>query len=257
MGLSEEERANQRANRAQQRYRYFFEPLVELCGGSLKGHRVLDLGCNVGSWSLRAVEAGADFVLGVDGRDNHIEKANRRFKEAGIEADRYRFEQGNILALPPDPSFDIVLCLGVLYHVAKPVELFEVMAEAKLIVVDTEVSMLPGSAFEVGHEPITERTNAIDYELILWPTRQAVIDLASQFGFQCVPLALNLSDERRMTHYASRGRVAFICAKEIDLSRLPREAPPLRAQSGIRADLARLGRTVESKVKNRMHLGVR
>jgi 2-polyprenyl-3-methyl-5-hydroxy-6-metoxy-1,4-benzoquinol methylase len=57
----------ERANRHQQRYRYFFEPLVRLFGGSLKGHRVLDLGCNAGFWSLKAAEAGADFVLGVDG----------------------------------------------------------------------------------------------------------------------------------------------------------------------------------------------
>ncbi len=242
-----------RANRFHQRYRYFFEPLLGLCGGSLAGHRVLDLACNNGPWSLSAAEAGADFVLGVDGRDVHVEGANRRLKEAGIDANRYRFEQANILDLPADPSFDIVLCLGVLYHVAKPVELFEVMAEAKVIVIDTEVSMLPGSAFEVGHEPIDKRTNAIDYELILWPTRQAVIDLASQFGFQCVPLALTVSDERRMDRYVSGGRVAFICAKEIDLSHLPREAPPLSAKSGIRADLARLGRKVESKVTNRMH----
>ncbi len=131
---------------------------------------MLDLACNTGAWSLKAAEAGADFVLGVDGRDFHIEGANRRLAGAGIDKNRYRFEQGNILDLKADPSFDIVLCLGVLYHVAKPVELFEVMAEAKLIVIDTEVSMLPASAFEVGHEPITKRTNAIDYELILWPT---------------------------------------------------------------------------------------
>ncbi len=244
MGRSEEERAN----RFLQRYRYFFEPLVGLCGGSLSGHRVLDLACNTGPWSLSAAEAGADFVLGVDGRDFHIEAANRRFAEAGIDRDRYRFEVGNVFDLSPDPSFDIVLCLGLLYHVAKPVELFEVMAEAKLIVIDTAVSMLPGSAFAVGHEAITERTNAIDYELVFYPTRQAVIDLATQFGFQCVPLALTLSDERRMARFASGGRVAFICAKEMDLSHLPREAPPLQAQSGIRADLARLGR----KVANRM-----
>ncbi len=164
-----------------------------------------------------------------------------------IQADRCRFEQSDILDLKADPSFDIVLRLRILDHVAKPVELFEVIAEAKLIVIDTEVPMLPASAFEVGHEPLSERTNAIDYELILWPTRQAVVDLANQFGFTCVPLALVMSDERGMTRYAGGRRVAFICSKDMDLSHLPREAPPLHAQSGIKADLARLGRKVTNR----------
>ena len=52
--------------RHRERKRYFFEPVVDLFGGSLKGKRVLDLGCNAGFWSLNAAEAGADFVLGVD-----------------------------------------------------------------------------------------------------------------------------------------------------------------------------------------------
>jgi len=40
------------ANRHEQRKKYFFDPLVQLFGGSLAGKRVLDLGCNAGFWSL-------------------------------------------------------------------------------------------------------------------------------------------------------------------------------------------------------------
>src|SRR5260370_26902182 len=50
--------------RHEKRGRYFFDTLVRLCGGSLKGRRVLDLGCNAGWWSLKAIEAGCDFVAG-------------------------------------------------------------------------------------------------------------------------------------------------------------------------------------------------
>jgi len=56
------------------------EPLSELYGGSLKGKRVLDLGCNAGFWSLDALERGADFVLGLDGRRMHIDQANFVFE---------------------------------------------------------------------------------------------------------------------------------------------------------------------------------
>jgi SAM-dependent methyltransferase len=237
-------RDRDRANRHEQRSRYFFEPLVRLYGGSLKGHRVLDLACNAGFWSLKAIEAGADYVLGVDGRDIHIDHANLVFEAAGIDNDRYRFEEGNVLELSPDPTFDIVLCLGLLYHVAKPVDLFEVMAEAQMLVIDTEVSLLPGSAFEVGHEDLEDRKSAIDYELVLWPTRQAVMDLASQFDFKSVPLALTMSDRNGMAGYIGGHRLAFFCAKDMDLSGLPKETPPLLARSGIKADVARFGHSV-------------
>lgn len=210
-------------NRHQQRFRYFFEPLLELCGGSLEGRRVLDLGCNAGTWTLEALNAGADFVLGVDGRDVNIENAKAKIAEAGVDPSRYRFEVGNILDLAADPSFDVVLCLGVFYHVSKPVELFEVMRSARIVVIDTEVSLLPGSAFSVGREELDQNQNAVDYELVMWPTRQAVIDLAQQFGFECLCLALNMSDEQGMRGYTEGHRYAFMCAKGMDLSGLARQ----------------------------------
>src|SRR5438874_11343056 len=61
------------ANRHRQRRRYFFDALLHTCGGSLKGLRVLDLGCNAGFWSLAAIEGGCDLVYGVDGRAMHVE----------------------------------------------------------------------------------------------------------------------------------------------------------------------------------------
>ena len=123
----------------------------------------------------------------MDGRAIHIDHANLVFEAAGIEKDRYRFQLANVLELTSANGFDIALCLGLLYHVAKPVELFEAMvrAGAEIIVVDTEVSTLPGSLFQVMREPLHERTNAIDYEMVFYPTRQAVIDLASQFRVYC------------------------------------------------------------------------
>ena len=67
-------------NRHAQRRAYFFAPLTRLCGGSLAGKRVLDLGCNAGFWSLAAIDAGADLVVGIDGRQMHIDQANLVFE---------------------------------------------------------------------------------------------------------------------------------------------------------------------------------
>jgi tRNA (mo5U34)-methyltransferase len=232
------------ANRHRQRSRYFFDRLLDLTDGTLQGHRVLDLGCNAGFWALKAAQAGADFVLGIDGREIHVDHAQLVFEAAGIQPDRYRFEVSNLFHYQrraEEPPYDVVFCLGLLYHVAKPVELFEVMANAgaEIIVIDTEVSLSSGSMFQIYTEVTDARTNAVDYETVFYPTRQAVIDLATQFGYQCVPLALNVTDWRNMGNYQNHRRVAFIAARTASLSSLPREVPPLASRAGVLGEMAR------------------
>src|SRR5207248_2573923 len=104
---------------------------------------------------------------------------------------RFEFEQG-IATRPPDPGmanrheqrrrYDVVLCLGLLDHVAKPVELFDVMARSgpELIVLDTEISRSKESVFDVAslHDP----DSVVDHEMVLVPSRQAIYDLAGEFG---------------------------------------------------------------------------
>jgi 2-polyprenyl-3-methyl-5-hydroxy-6-metoxy-1,4-benzoquinol methylase len=229
------------ANRHVQRRRMFFGPLVEACGGSLSGRRVLDLGSNAGYWALCALEAGADFVLGVDGRQMHIDQAQLVFDAKGVDPASYRFELGNIFEHELHEQFDIVLCLGLMYHIAKPVEIFEVMAGtgADLLLIDTTVSLAPWSLFRVAHEESLENPrNAVDYELLLIPTRQAIFDLARQFGYRSVALAHDITDYTGMADYRARERAAFICSKSTPLDALAREnSDPLtlmRAYAGKR-----------------------
>jgi tRNA (mo5U34)-methyltransferase len=70
-----------------------------LFGGSLEGKRVLDLGCNAGFWSLLSVEAGCEYVLGIDGRRMHVEQANFVFQVRGVERSRYEFLEANLFDL--------------------------------------------------------------------------------------------------------------------------------------------------------------
>jgi tRNA (mo5U34)-methyltransferase len=243
------------ANRQTQRRRTFFAPLVAACGGSLSGRRVLDLGCNAGYWALCAIEAGADFVLGVDGRQMHIDQAQLVFDAKGVNPARYRFELGNIFEYDLHERFDVVLCLGLMYHIAKPVEIFELMAGtgADLLLIDTTVSLAPWSMFRVAHEDSLENPrNAVDYELLLIPTRQAVFDLARQFGYQSVALAHDITDYTGMADYRARERAAFICSKSTPLDALAREQADAltllrayadkRAQRELRRARARVGR---------------
>ena len=186
---------------------------------------MLDLGCNAGFWSLKAVESGADFVLGIDGRQMHVDQANLVFAAKGIDPRRYRFEVANILEHTFDERFDVVLCLGLLYHIAKPFELFERITEAgaELIVIDTAVFPALGSLYKVKHENLGHPLYGVDYTSALVPTRDAVVDLAGQFGFKAVPLLPQASDYTGMSDYRSRRRLAFICSRTVPLDDLVEE----------------------------------
>jgi tRNA (mo5U34)-methyltransferase len=209
-------------NRQRQRYRYFFERLLDASGGSLRGRRVLDLGCNAGYWSLAAIEAGADFVLGVDLKPQYIEQAQLVFEVKRVDAARYGFHTGDLFTADLSGAFDVVLCLGVLDHLARPVELFELMARTgtELIVIDSNVSRARASLFEVSR--LYSTRDVAGDGLVLIPSRQAVIDLARRVGFEAVALALNATDLAGMSDYRRERRCAFICSQRA-LSGLPAE----------------------------------
>jgi hypothetical protein len=216
------------ANRHEQRRRYFFDPLVELCGGTLSGRRVLDLGCNAGLFSLLSLEAGADFVLGIDGRDTYIEQAQLVLEAKGVDPARYRLEVANVFEWEPAGAFDIVLCLGLLDHVCKPVELFELMSRtgAQTLVIDTEISRSRASQFEVSS--LYDPKAVIDYPLVLIPTRQAVLELADQFGYTAVALAHKMTDYAGLIDYRDQRRLAFLCSTSPSLAaRVPESRPTL------------------------------
>jgi 2-polyprenyl-3-methyl-5-hydroxy-6-metoxy-1,4-benzoquinol methylase len=213
-------------NRHAQRRRAFFDPLVRVAGGTLEGKRVLDLGSNAGYWSLAAIEAGADFVLGIDGRQMHVDQAELVFEAKDIDPARYRFETGNIFTHSFPEKFDVILCLGLMYHISKPMELFEVMTSVspELMLIDTTVSLIPASVFRIAREDSLENPrNAIDHEVVLIPSRQAVLDLAGQFGFHGAILAHNITDYTGMEDYRTKQRAAFLCSKTLSLDSVERE----------------------------------
>ena len=229
-----------KVNRHEQRRRYFFDALLQVTGGSLQGRRVLDLGCNAGWWTLQAVEAGADFVLGVDSRQMYIDQANLVFEAKGIDSTRYRFEQGDVFTHDLGDGFDVVLCLGLMEHIAKPVELLERIAAtgAELLVIDTALSGASSSFFEVSH---IEEPDAHG-ELVLVPTRDAVIELAARSGYNAIALARNITDYAGMEDYRRLRRLAFICSRSASLQMLPREAgSPLAARWTTMIAAARRG----------------
>ncbi len=81
---------------------------------SLAGRTVLELGCGTGELGQAFVELGCR-VISVDGRAEYVKTLRQRFpdREAHV-ADLELLEPARF------PNVDIVLCFGLLYHIARP-----------------------------------------------------------------------------------------------------------------------------------------
>jgi tRNA (mo5U34)-methyltransferase len=89
------------------------EPFV----GDLTGKTVLDIGCNAGFFSLRMKERGAERVVAIDIDPTVLQQARFLAGRAGLDIEIQHRSAYDIVELGP---FDIVLCLGVLYHLRHP-----------------------------------------------------------------------------------------------------------------------------------------
>src|SRR5207247_1166356 len=84
--------------------RDFIWPVVmAVKGGSLKGLRVLDVGCNEGFWSLEAHKSGAAYVLGVDARAQHVEQAQLVRDALGIDPSHLEYRQMDVTVVQVKP----------------------------------------------------------------------------------------------------------------------------------------------------------
>ncbi|WDE09257.1 class I SAM-dependent methyltransferase [Thalassomonas viridans] len=98
-----------------------------------KGKRVLDLASHDGRFSYAALQTGAEYVKGVEGRPESVDKANENMRSLGIPAEKYDFEAGDLveyLAGVQPGEFDVILCFGVFSHL---IYQFEVIKEIKRI----------------------------------------------------------------------------------------------------------------------------
>ncbi|HEY3248755.1 MAG TPA: class I SAM-dependent methyltransferase [bacterium] len=207
-----------------QRKAYFFDPLVDLCGGSLVGKRVLDLGCNAGFWSLLAVQAGCAEVVGIDARQMHIEQANFVFEVKQVPAARYRFICGDVYqTLTADiGTFEVVLCLGLLYHLDKHLELLELISKlnSDLLVIDTALSLRGGPVLEIRLEDTDDPRRAWEKTMVMLPSRDALEVMLSYLGYRSVVLKPKFTDYTGSEGYRAGLRRALVAAKHSDLTRL-------------------------------------
>jgi SAM-dependent methyltransferase len=84
---------------------------------------VLDLGCNEGWFAQRALEWGAARAVGVDVREVNVRRARLVRDHLGIPAERLELVRAGVHDLDVERlgRFDVVLVLGLIYHLEDPV----------------------------------------------------------------------------------------------------------------------------------------
>ena len=116
----------------------------------LRGKSVLDIGCNAGFFSLECKRLGAARVVGVDTNQgtDHDFLAQARFaaRELSLEVE---YREQDYLEIGDGP-FDVVLFLGVLYHLEDPIAGLEKLGELtrQLACVESYLTRRRGAVLE-------------------------------------------------------------------------------------------------------------
>jgi tRNA (mo5U34)-methyltransferase len=105
------------------KWRRFCEAIPE----DLSGLTVLDIGCNAGFYSLEMKRRGAARVLGVDADDDYLNQARFAAEIMDAEIEFRNLSVYDVGAL--NERFDIVLFMGVLYHLRHPLLALDLIHE--------------------------------------------------------------------------------------------------------------------------------
>jgi len=176
-------------------------------GGSFDQLMIFDLACGEGSYGIAAAERGAK-VFAIDVRSERMSVGCLRAKELGIPG--ISFYQDDIREIDEEKygRADIVLLLGILYHLEAP-DLLSVLRNVRgfcrrAIIVDTHISLstetqiwLEGKTYEgknyqehgrndSADEKRARLSNSIDNAFSFWPTRSSLFRLLKEAGFGTV-----------------------------------------------------------------------
>jgi tRNA (mo5U34)-methyltransferase len=94
---------------------------------SLAGKSVLDVGCNGGFYALEMKRRGAARVLGIDEDEGYLAQARFAAEVSGLAVEFRRMSVYDVASL--GERFDLVIFMGVLYHLRHPLLALDLLAE--------------------------------------------------------------------------------------------------------------------------------
>jgi tRNA (mo5U34)-methyltransferase len=93
----------------------------------LRGRSVLDIGCNAGFFSIEMKRRGAERVVGIDSDPRYLAQARLAAEVTEIDIDFRQMTVYEVAALRE--RFDLVLFMGVLYHLRHPLLALDLLHE--------------------------------------------------------------------------------------------------------------------------------
>jgi len=117
----------------------------------LTGKSVLDVGCNAGFYSMQMKRRGADRVVGIDTDDKYLDQARFAASVSGAEIEFRKLSVYRVGEL--HEKFDLVLFMGVLYHLRHPLLALDLLHEFAVGDLLVAQSMLRGSSESIDVPP--------------------------------------------------------------------------------------------------------
>jgi len=93
----------------------------------LEGRTVLDVGCNAGFYSIEMKRRGAARVVGIDSDERYLAQARFAAEVSGADIELRRMSVYEVDRL--GERFDVVLFMGVLYHLRHPLLALDLLHE--------------------------------------------------------------------------------------------------------------------------------
>lgn len=110
--------------------RFKWQQLEGAIPSNLGGWSALDIGCNAGFYSVELAKRGAT-VTGIDVDDHYLRQARWAVQKFDLE-DLIHFEKRSVYSLArAETRYDLILFLGVLYHLRYPLLALDTIARLK------------------------------------------------------------------------------------------------------------------------------
>ena len=229
-------------------FRRVIQVVCDLARRPLSELRILDLGSAHGAYSIELARRGAH-VLGIEGREAWLEQACRAQQNASLTNVEFVRDDVRNLSKEKYGEFDVVLCLGILYHLNAPdvFEFVEKIADVcrDFVVIETKFAAAPVLSHvwrenrywgmsTCEHPPGANSDDklknlgaSLDNENSFEFTRYSLCNILRHVGFtsvyDCVnPMAyLSVGAERQFKMWGNRLTLTAVKGQSVSLSAAP------------------------------------
>lgn len=211
--------------------------------GRFSGVKVLDIGCLEGYFSFECALHGAD-VVGVDAKEINLKKCEFVRSVLGVRNVAFRLDDAMNVTRERYGPVDVVLALGLLYHLEDPFTFLSRLAEVceRFLVLDTLVALEQGPQtitdwkptlsgmrdFRFGERSYSGRlyreyeegadeverafstTASHTNDVSVWLTEESLVRLLSDVGFEQLEKIVSPTNRDDWWSQESEGRVLYV-----------------------------------------------